>query len=176
MSDHEVDLEFVADGQEHALDPNWVTATRLQGAIVTAIPAIVSLIGLIAAVVASSWRGTSVYLAFGGWLLLWTTIGVWSLVSPALRYKRRSYRLDEVGLRIRQGLVFRSEVVIPRSRVQHTDVSRGPIERSFDLATLVINTAGTVNASTPLDGLPVARAYRIRDLLLEEPDGSGDAV
>ena len=171
----DVDLDFHADGIDHMLDPNWILATRLVGGIAVAIFSGINLIGLLIAVFVSNWRGWSVPLAFGGWFLLAGAWLTWAQISPALHYKRRRYRLDEVGLRIRRGLLFHAEISIPQSRIQHTDVSRGPIERWFGLATLIVHTAGTENASVSLDGLPSARAYRIRDLLLVDAE-TGDAV
>jgi membrane protein YdbS with pleckstrin-like domain len=171
----EVEHSFVADGVDYKLDPNWVLASRLSGGIVAVIISGVNLIGLLIAVFASRWRGPSVLLAFGGWLLLSAALACWTQVGPALRYKRRRYRLDEMGLRIRRGLVWHAEISVPYSRIQHTDVSRGPVERSFGLSTLIVHTAGTENASVSLDGLPAARAYRIRDLLLARVE-SDDAV
>ena len=171
----EVDLEFHADGLDHMLDRNWILASRLAGGIVTAVVAGVNLVGLLIAVVVSGWRGPSVLLAFGGWLVLVVLLTAWTQVLPALRYKRRRYRLSDSELRFRSGLIWHAEVSVPYSRIQHTDVSRGPIERWFGLATLIVHTAGTENASIPLDGLPAARAYRIRDLLLLEVE-TGDAV
>lgn len=171
----EVEHSFVADGVDYKLDPNWVLASRLSGGIVAVIVSGVNLIGLLIAVFASRWRGPSVLLAFGGWLLLSAALACWTQVGPALRYKRRRYRLDEMGLRIRRGLVWHAEISVPYSRIQHTDVSRGPVERSFGLSTLIVHTAGTENASVSLDGLPAARAYRIRDLLLARVE-SDDAV
>ena len=114
-------------------------------------------------------------LAFAGWLVLSAAIATWSQAGPALRYKRRRYRLNEIGLRIRRGLIWQTEISVPYSRIQHTDVSRGPIERWFGLSTLIVHTAGTENASISLDGLPSPRAYRIRDLLLTEVEAA-DAV
>ncbi len=59
-----------------------------------------------------------------------------------------------------------SVVTVPRSRVQHTDVSQGPIERTYDLATLIIYTAGTHYASISLGGLSHETALFIRDHLI----------
>jgi len=170
-----VEHTFVADGVDYALDPNWMLASRLSGGIFTVVISGVSLIGLLIAVLASGWRGPSVLLAFGAWLLLAAALGSWTQVGPALRYRRRRYRLNEIGLRIRRGLVWQTEISVPYSRIQHTDVSRGPVERWFGLSTLIVHTAGTENASVALDGLPAARAYRIRDLLLTEVEHD-DAV
>ncbi len=171
----EVEHDFVADGVHYPLHPNWVLASRLSGGIVTVIVCGASMIGLLIAVFASRWRGPTVLLAFLGWFLFFVALGCWTQIGPALRYKRRRYRLDEMGLRIRRGLVWQTEISVPYSRIQHTDVSRGPIERWFGLSTLIVHTAGTENASISLDGLPAPRAYRIRDLLLTEVE-TDDAV
>ena len=53
------------------------------------------------------------------------------------------YRVDADEIEIWSGVLWRQAVVVPRSRVQHIDVSQGPIERSYGLATLSIHTAGT---------------------------------
>ena len=71
-------------------------------------------------------------------------------------------------------MLWRSVSSVPRSRVQHTDVSQGPIERLFELSTLIIYTAGTEHASISLSGLPRATALEIRDHLIE--GGQDDAV
>ncbi len=63
---------------------------------------------------------------------------------------------------------------MPRSRVQHTDVSQGPLERSHGLGTLVIYTAGTEHARVELGGLDHGTALLIRDHLL--PREENDAV
>ena len=68
---------------------------------------------------------------------------------------------------------WRTVVTVPRSRVQHTDVSQGPLERRFGLGTLVVYTAGTDHARVSLGGLAHAHALRIREQLLPRGD---DAV
>jgi hypothetical protein len=70
--------------------------------------------------------------------------------------------------------VWRSVVNVARSRIQHTDVSQGPLERRFGLAGLLIYTAGTDHAEVQLRGLDHATALRIRDHLLA--GGGDDAV
>ena len=82
--------------------------------------------------------------------------------------------MDDEGIEIKQGVVWRRIINVPRSRMQHTDVSQGPIERSFGLGTLVIFTAGTEHARVQLHGLDHGLALRIRDHLLSS--GGGDDV
>lgn len=93
---------------------------------------------------------------------------------PVVVHRHASYRVDDEGIEIKHGVIWRSVVNVPRSRVQHTDVSQGPIERSFGLGTLVIFTAGTEHARVQLHGLDHGLALRIRDHLLTT--GGGDDV
>lgn len=86
------------------------------------------------------------------------------------RFTRTRFALDASGLRIRRGVFWRSETLVPRSRVQHTDLNRGPLDRRFGLATLKVYTAGTKLASVSLDGLPEARAAQLRDALVTDDD------
>jgi hypothetical protein len=85
---------------------------------------------------------------------------------PAIEHRHAFYKVDERGIEIRRGVWWRKETHVPRSRVQHTDVSQGPLERGHGLATLVIYTAGTDYAKVELSGLDHATALRIRDHLL----------
>jgi membrane protein YdbS with pleckstrin-like domain len=92
---------------------------------------------------------------------------LWQLIAPPLAYRRWRFRIDEDLLVARYGIVFHEEKAIPVSRLQHVDLTRGPIERLFGLATLVVHTAGTEAASFRLPGLAAARAAGLRDLILE---------
>jgi membrane protein YdbS with pleckstrin-like domain len=92
---------------------------------------------------------------------------------PAIAYRHSSYRLDADGLEIRRGVYWRSIINIPRSRVQHSDVSQGPLERRYKLGTLVVYTAGTQHSEVKLAGLDFDVARSIRARLLP---GEGDAV
>jgi len=113
-------------------------------------------------------------LLLGGWLLITVALACRAFFWPPVRYRHVAYRLDERGLTIRRGVFWHSVASVPRSRVQHTDVSQGPIERAFGLATLVVHTAGTQNASVALGGLSRETAFRMRDDLLDV--GEEDAV
>jgi membrane protein YdbS with pleckstrin-like domain len=103
-------------------------------------------------------------------LLLAAAFGAW---WGGRRWARTAFLLDAGGLRIRRGIAWRSETLVPRSRVQHTDLNRGPLDRRLGLATLKVYTAGTKLASVSLDGLPEARALELRDALVNADD---DAV
>ena len=82
---------------------------------------------------------------------------------PRRRWRAWAYREGEDELDIRHGRLVRVRTVVPYARVQHIDVSEGPVERRFGLATLILHTAGTRAASVGLPGLPRDEADRLRD-------------
>lgn len=87
-----------------------------------------------------------------------------------LRFARTRFRLDEQGLEIHRGVWWRSRLRVLRSRVQHTDVHQGPLDRRWGLADLTVFTAGTESAAIRLAGLPAERALALRDALLQGHD------
>ncbi len=88
-----------------------------------------------------------------------------SKVFPERTFAATSWQLKPNGLEIRRGIWWRHRIFIPTNRIQHTDVQQGPIERRFELATLVINTGGTHEPSIPLYGISLAKAEALRDKL-----------
>ena len=64
-----------------------------------------------------------------------------------------------------RGLWWRRDITVPFGRVQHLDVTQGPLERLFGLGTLVLHTAGNHNSSVALPGLAHAQALTMRDAI-----------
>lgn len=89
--------------------------------------------------------------------------------------KRFACTLFPDGLRVTRGVFWRSEVFVPRARIQHTEVQTGPIARRFGIAKLTLFTAGTQLGKVEVEGLPQAAAMELRDRLLER-HGRHDAV
>ncbi|GAA4747896.1 PH domain-containing protein [Sphingomonas daechungensis] len=87
--------------------------------------------------------------------------------APQRIYRRLHYRLTERLLQVVRGWLFHVDTVVPLVRVQHIDVTRGPLEKMFGVATLVVHTAGTHNSIVTLPGLKPERAAEIRDIIRE---------
>jgi membrane protein YdbS with pleckstrin-like domain len=163
-----------AGDSEQALDPRSVQVSRIAGAITTAIVSAIGLVTLVIVVVAARPTTGTLPLLVALWVLGSLALALLCLWWPGVRYRHIRYAVTAEGIRIRRGVLWRSVTSVPRSRVQHTDVSQGPIERMFDLATLVIFTAGTQHASIALGGLAHEAALRVRDQLIGA--GADDAV
>jgi membrane protein YdbS with pleckstrin-like domain len=165
--------DSIADGVSRQLDPRWIVVQRVHSAIFLLILAAITFVGAL-----SLWAASGILLLGVVVLPLWLmAIGAlaWQMQRwPAIAYRHTSYRVDEAGLEILRGVYWRTITSVPRSRIQHTDVSQGPLERRHGLGTLVVYTAGTQHSEVKLPGLEFTVAQRIRAHLL--PHDQGDAV
>jgi membrane protein YdbS with pleckstrin-like domain len=92
---------------------------------------------------------------------------------PPMAYRHLRFGVDDTGIAIESGVLWRSRVALPRVRIQHTDVSQGPLERRYGIGTLKMYTAGSRHTKIELPGLRHEDAIALRDALLAEGVGSG---
>jgi membrane protein YdbS with pleckstrin-like domain len=110
-------------------------------------------------------RALPILVAIAGLTFAW----VW----PPIAYRRLRFGVDATGIAIESGVLWRSRVALPRVRIQHTDVSQGPLERRYGIGTLKLYTAGSRHVKIELPGLNHDAALALRDALLAEGRGSG---
>ncbi len=139
------------------VDPATISVWRIEGSITAVVLALGGLVPIaptsfaIAAVVAACI----------------TLVGfVVALAWPNARYKRLRYGLDPFGLILQHGVLWRTQIALPRTRIQHSDVSQGPLQRRYGIATLKLYTAGSRYTKVELEGLQHAEAIALRDSLL----------
>ena len=95
------------------------------------------------------------------------------LIAPERIHRRIGYSVDRGLLRVVRGWLFHSDTIVPFVRVQHIDVKRGPLDKMFGTATLVVHTAGTHNSIVSLPGLTPERAVAIREDIRGSIHGDG---
>jgi membrane protein YdbS with pleckstrin-like domain len=166
--------ESIADGREHQLDRRSIRVDQITGAIVSAFVCAGLLVAVVIAGIVGPFGLFGGLVLLGGWIVVSAFLTGAIVAWPPVGYRHTSYQVTEQGIRIRRGVFWRSVATVPRSRVQHTDVSQGPIERAYELATLVMYTAGTQHSSVLLPGLAHETALAIRDHLIA--GGEDDAV
>ena len=88
-------------------------------------------------------------------------------IVPGRIYRRLGYGLSERLLQVVRGWLFHTDTVVPLVRVQHLDVVRGPFDKLFGTASLVLHTAGTHNSIVTLPGLAPEKAAAMRDIIRE---------
>lgn len=90
-------------------------------------------------------------LFLGPWLVLapvvWVVLGGIALVAvPRVRWTIHRWEETDTAIYSRSGLFWEEWRAAPLSRVQTVDKTRGPLERLFGLATVVVTTASSKGA------------------------------
>jgi membrane protein YdbS with pleckstrin-like domain len=112
--------------------------------------------GLLAALVAVAMLGWS-------WLVVGRTVRSWGYAE----------RADD--LLVTRGVLRRQLVVVPYGRMQFVDVTAGPLDRRFGLATVQLHTAAAATDAT-IPGLVPAEAARLRDRLAARGEATAAGI
>ncbi len=105
----------------------------------------------------ASWLGVAVAVV-AALLTIWG----WWLIGRNWRSWGYAERADD--LLITHGFMFRTLVVVPYGRMQFVDVTAGPLDRKFGIATVQLHTA-TQATDASIPGLLADEASRLRDRL-----------
>ena len=102
---------------------------------------------------------------------LWTAgmvavvlFAIWRSIVTVRAVRAWGYAEREHDLLVRHGLVIRRLSIVPYARMQYVDVTAGPLERAFKLATVQLHTAAAASDAR-VPGLPPEEASRLRDRL-----------
>lgn len=105
------------------------------------------------------------------WTLAITVPFVYLLLAIIFVYKSyvpKGYVVRQRDIAYRSGWIFHSITVIPYNRIQHCEVSQGPIEKMFDLCRIMIYTAGGSYSEVEIPGLLYSEGETLRDHLLNQ--------
>ncbi len=117
-------------------------------------------------VVASISSGLAAGAATAGAVAAASVVATAAVTSVLLGRRRKAWGFAERAddLVVRRGVMFRRVSVIPYGRMQYVDVTAGPFERLFGLATVKMHTAAAASDAR-IPGLPAADAAALRDRL-----------
>ncbi|MCA2212214.1 PH domain-containing protein [Jidongwangia harbinensis] len=89
---------------------------------------------------------------------------IWRSFITVRAVRAWGYAERDNDLLVRHGLVIRRLSIVPYARMQYVDVTAGPLERAFQLATVQLHTASAAS-DAKVPGLPPEEASRLRDRL-----------
>lgn len=92
-------------------------------------------------------------------------------ITSALLIKKalvKGVAMREFDIAYQSGLFWRKTVIVAYNRVQHVEVSSGPLQRKFDLASVKLFTAGGTSVDLKIDGLSTERAEQIRTFVADK--------
>lgn len=132
--------------------------------------------GLVAVALAvaavAGFRASAVGFALGGAALVAGVASEWFLRR---RFHAWGYAERQDDLLVRRGVMFSRLSVVPYGRMQFVDVTAGPLERAFGLATVRLHTAAAATDAR-IPGLAHDEAARLRDLLAERGEAQAAGI
>lgn len=143
----------------HSIEKDYIKVLRIQFFILMFI--ICGVVGFIAFKTRDESHFPILFMVL---LIFFTTLIV---LYPKKVYKYTKYGLLDKVFYTQKGLWFRKRTAVAQNRIQHTDVSQGPIERHYSLATLTMHTAGMKEADIQVSGLKHSDALEMRDHLIQ---------
>jgi membrane protein YdbS with pleckstrin-like domain len=93
-----------------------------------------------------------------------TAVLIFRAVMVVRAVRSWGYAEREQELLVRHGVMIRRLSIVPYGRMQFVDVSAGPLERAFGLATVQLHTAAAASDAM-IPGLEPQAAARLRDRL-----------
>lgn len=140
----------------HGLDPRAVTVWRinavLQGGAMVAVMAVVAFV--------AQRVGLPIGMAAALPVVAAGLVAVDAVWLVPLRWRRWRYEVRAVEVDLQYGWLTVTRVLVPMPRIQHVDTRRGPLQRRFGLASVVIFTAA---GAQEIPELALETAVAVRD-------------
>jgi len=127
----------------------------------TEIVVVALVLALIAGVSASS-AGSPVAAGAAVGAIALCSVATWWFVRN--RFRAWGYLEREEDLEVRRGVLVQRLSVVPYGRMQFVEITTGPVERLFGLATVKLHTAAAASDAR-IPGLHPDEAARLRDRL-----------
>lgn len=85
-----------------------------------------------------------------------------TFLYPEIEYKQWKYLINNEKFEFIEGIYFIKHTVVPIERIQHINITEGPINRRLNLANITINTAG---GSFDIPNLEKTKAEELSEFL-----------
>ncbi len=90
------------------------------------------------------------------------------ILAVLIGFKYKAFALREKDIAYRSGWLFQSNTLVPFKRVQHCEVTQGPLSRIFGLARLKIFTAGGSQSDISIPGITLGKAKQLKSFILKK--------
>jgi membrane protein YdbS with pleckstrin-like domain len=142
----------------HRVDPaaRWLWAA--EGALATVVVAAV-VITLSIVLPDDTPRWIEILLAVGRWLLV-PLAAVAVVVEPLWRFRVHRWEVTDEAVYTLEGWLTRTWRIVPVSRIQTVDTTRGPLQQLLGLASIQVRTASHAG-STSIEQLPAPLAAAV---------------
>ncbi len=95
------------------------------------------------------------------------------LVHTLIWYRRFRFRIEDEGVRVRQGILQRRELRVTWDRVRNVDLRQPVYFRPLDLVGVILETPGGHGEEVSVEAIPRAQAEQIRESVGRQAPDSG---
>lgn len=159
---HSDDLSLVSDLVFEPLENSYRSVLYIGNTIFFAI------MGIIAISIYFSVKDDLPFFLQVAAMILFFTLLVFSFLSIHFGFKNKAYALRKQDIIFQTGWLWKSKTVVPFKRIQHSEVSQGPIDRMFNLGKLRVFTAGGSGSDLTIPGLSFIKANQLKDFIISE--------
>jgi membrane protein YdbS with pleckstrin-like domain len=99
-----------------------------------------------------------ILIVVGGYMLLSGIVMIMAYAS----YDYMGYVIRQRDILFKSGILFRSQIIIPFSRIQHCETHQGPIDRWLGLSEIAVFTAGGSGGDLVIPGLKAEDAENLK--------------
>jgi len=131
--------------------------------------AIVFVIGTPFWIVVPFFAGEIVIL-FGVFLFVWVVIMILVAIWIPAAFKALEYTIDDDGVKMNGGVVWKKFVTVPYSKITNVDITRGPLQRLYNIGTIHVQTAGAAGKQGEKAELKLAGIRdleKVREVIIE---------
>ena len=82
-----------------------------------------------------------------------------------MSYRRTGFAIREHDILYRRGVFWQTTTILPFSRIQHSEIHHGPLQRLWQLSTLQLFTAGGHGADLAINGFTQEQSQSLRDVI-----------
>jgi membrane protein YdbS with pleckstrin-like domain len=157
------------------LDPRSIRVEQWTGLIIFFVLTVAALAGLAISYFSGGRPNWIWWTVAGGLGAASFVLLILAISWPKLEYRYTRWTWDADGLEIHRGVFWQHRITVPISRIQHVDVSQGPVQRQFGLGKVTVHTAGTQHAAIELSGIAYEAAVWLREQIIAGQGGQ-DAV
>ncbi|WP_462156890.1 PH domain-containing protein [Pseudoalteromonas sp. GB56] len=86
---------------------------------------------------------------------------LWQYVS----FRRTGFAIRQQDILYRRGVFWQTTTILPFSRIQHSEIHHGPLQRLWQLSTLQLFTAGGHGADLAINGFTQDQSQSLRDVI-----------
>ncbi|RLD20552.1 MAG: hypothetical protein DRI69_06085 [Bacteroidetes bacterium] len=161
FTNQQVDLSTLPSADDLHFTPLEKNYRRLQY-IISVIVTVVVLIGLVILFWLVNIPTWIAVLICGFWIF----IGLLILVFIKEGYTHKGYAVRARDLVYKTGWLYKKQVTVPFSRIQHVDIKQGVLERKYKLSNLNLYTAGGASSDLTIPGINIDDAKRFKSFIL----------